>query len=763
MALPLNPLEDPSSPYYLHLSDHAGLHIIHETLTGENFGAWKKSDSMAMAVKNKMGFLDGYVKQPNSDDALYSTWYRINAFLLSWLLYSISPTIRNTFLYFTNAKELWDEVQLRYGESDGPRLFQLKKSLGNLSQGSQNITDYYNSFKELWDEYSEFRAIPSCTCGRCTCNISETYQKLLQKESILKFLVGLNDSYVHLRSQILLNTEKGILSNVYSIFLQEESRRCLQSFVNPFSESSNSDKTSNDATAFLVKNFKKKSSVTCSHCGYQGHSSEKCFQIIGYRDKWKGPKGQRVAPGFKPQFNSNKNPQAHTVTNYTESTPISTNHASATTDFIDLTLYDKFLQFMQTQQTKTVSTNIVIVAPNASSPASPNDNQFVGNHFAFNTFKNSNWILDTGASDHMVYDASLYTTPTKNIFINIQLPTGNFTSATKIGDIKLNSYLTLHNVLYVPNFSYNLMSISTLTSHDNISVSFTSKHAILQDRLTHKMIGYADLHKGLYNFNSASSITHTPTVHSANSQHSQRDVSATTFWHFRLGHFPINKLSFLSDCNISNNEKHSFPCDICHFAKQKRLLFHISTSHASTAFDLIHMDVWGPYKVTSYTSFRYFLTIVDDYTRCTWVFLLKTKSEVKFHMINFYKFIEIQFQKKIKIIRTDNGTEFLFPEFYHSNGILHQLSCVETPQQNGRVERKHQHILQIARALLFQSCLPISFWSECILNAVHIINRLPTSVLQNKSPYELLYNHPPDYTHLKIFGCLAFASTICSN
>ncbi|CAH9056118.1 unnamed protein product [Cuscuta europaea] len=219
----------------------------------------------------------------------------------------------------------------------------------------------------------------------------------------------------------------------------------------------------------------------------------------------------------------------------------------------------------------------------------------------------------------------------------------------------------------------------------------------------------------------------------------------------------------LSDCNVSDNDKQSLPCDICHFAKQKKLPFPISTSHASNAFDLIHMDVWGPYKVTSYTGFKYFLTIVDDYTRCTWVFLLKTKSEVKFHMLNFYTFIETQFQKKIKIIRTDNGTEFFFPDFYNSKGIVHQLSCVETPQQNGRVERKHQHILQIARSLLFQSCFPITFWSDCILTDVHIINRLPTSILHNKSPFEMLYNHAPDYNHLKVFGCLAFASTISSN
>ena len=87
---------------------------------------------------------------------------------------------------------------------------------------------------------------------------------------------------------------------------------------------------------------------------------------------------------------------------------------------------------------------------------------------------------------------------------------------------------------------------------------------------------------------------------------------------------------------------------------------------------------------------------------------------------------------------------------------MHQTTCVDTPQQNGLVERKHRHVLEIARALRFHARLPLMYWGDCVQTATHIIDRLPTPVLSNKTPFEVLFGKKPCYAHLKIFGCLAF-------
>ena len=202
-----------------------------------------------------------------------------------------------------------------------------------------------------------------------------------------------------------------------------------------------------------------------------------------------------------------------------------------------------------------------------------------------------------------------------------------------------------------------------------------------------------------------------------------------------------------------------------HFLSNAKFLFpKQSVSISTESFVLIHMDIWGPYSTT--TECKYFFTLVDDYTRATWVFLMPNKQQVLSIFQRFVNDIATHFKKFIRMVRSDNGSEFLsqpFTCYLSSIGIVHQTTCPYTPQQNAKVERKYMHLLEMARVLRFQSGLPFKYWGECILKAAYLINRLPTHVLHNKSPFEMLYQKLSDYSLLRAYGCLCFASVHISD
>ena len=390
-----------------------------------------------------------------------------------------------------------------------------------------------------------------------------------------------------------------------------------------------------------------------------------------------------------------------------------------------------------------------------------NDNLMFQNHIlsSLQSFLPKDaWIIDSGASSHVSSDLAMFTDLRPVSGVTVTLSNGTRVSITHTGTVHISHKLILHHVLHVPDFKFNLISVSTLVKTISCSAHFYVDCCLIQELSQGLMIGRGRIHHNLYILDKENASL-SPSFPAACSF--TGSVVSGDIWHQRLGHPSSLVLQKLvsSIPSFKSLQFDNSACSICPLAKQKRLAFVSHNNLASSPFDLVHLDVWGPFSTESIEGFRYFLTLVDDCTRTTWIYMLRNKKDVSSVFPVFVKLISTQFNMKIKAIRTDNAPELAFTELVKEQSMLHYFSCAYTPQQNSVVERKHQHLLNVARSLLFQSNIPLQYWSDCVMTAVFLINRLPSPLLDNKSPYELLLHKLPDYSLLNNFGCLCYVST----
>ncbi|RVX21546.1 Retrovirus-related Pol polyprotein from transposon RE1 [Vitis vinifera] len=267
-----------------------------------------------------------------------------------------------------------------------------------------------------------------------------------------------------------------------------------------------------------------------------------------------------------------------------------------------------------------------------------------------------------------------------------QTANGSQTMAKGIGLAHPLPSLPFHSILYAPECPFNLISISKITRTLNCSITFSDKFVILQDRSTGKTIGIGRESQGLYHLTSPSSpaaciSTDTPLL-----------------IHSRLGHLSLSKFEKMVPRFSTLS---SLACESCQLGKHTRVSFPKRfNNRAKSPFELVHTDVWGPCRTASTLGFQYFVTFIDDYSRCT----------------------------------CDNAREYFstpFTSFMSQHGILHQSSCAHTLQQNG----------------VFEPC--------------YLINRMPSSILHDQIPHSLLFPTQPLYfLPPRVFGCTCFVHTL---
>jgi transposase InsO family protein len=367
------------------------------------------------------------------------------------------------------------------------------------------------------------------------------------------------------------------------------------------------------------------------------------------------------------------------------------------------------------------------------------------------------WILDSGASNHMTSSLKFLTDVKK-----FQDPIGisvakkdEMIYATHEGvlvgfmhaGVKRNS-VKLEKVWYVPELQCNLLSVRAI-DRKGISVIFERQTATIKDR--DEVYGKTFLSEtGLY------SILIDPCVEKAN---------LCDVWHRRFGHASDGFMKQLKSKNMVKGLENatfndSVNCETCIKAKQTRMSYNGTRPPTTRSLQRIHSDVIGPISPVAYDGAKYVVSFVDDYTHFCYMFTIKEKSQVFECFKEYQALAEAKFNSKISILRIDNGSEYLSKAqrtYYKQKGIVLETTIAYTPQLNGVAERMNRTLMDKTRAMLLDGNVDKKLWSEAIGAAAYVINRSPTNALKgNKTPAELWYGEKPDVRKLRVFGCDAY-------
>ncbi|GAU15733.1 hypothetical protein TSUD_235460 [Trifolium subterraneum] len=372
--------------------------------------------------------------------------------------------------------------------------------------------------------------------------------------------------------------------------------------------------------------------------------------------------------------------------------------------------------------------------------------------------KEETWYVDSGCSNHMIGNKDWLYDFDPSFRDSVRLGNDAKMSVMGKGNVKLfmnGSVHVISNVYYLPGLNTNLLSVGQL-QQKSVTVIFKNDTC----RAYHDEKGL--IFSTQMSANRMYTLT-APVMIPMCLQTSNEDQ--TQLWHNRYGHLSVNGLKLLSSKDMVKGlpaiREMSERCIDCLIGKQQREVIPKQAKwRANTKLQLIHSDICGPINPCSNGGKRYFLTLTDDFSRKTWVYVLKEKSEAFETFKNFKALVEIESGCVIQMLRTDRGGEFtsnVFNEFCKTKGIKRQLTTAYTPQQNGVSERKNRTLLNIVRSVLACRNVPKSFWPEALKWAAYVMNRSPTSSVRDMTPEEAWSGVKPSVKHFRTFDCLAYA------
>lgn len=670
---------DMQNPLFLHPSDGPLTVSIPKLQGAADYRTWKRTFEIQLSAKRKLGFVNGTVLRSSDDETNGVQWDTCNNLVIAWIHNSVSDAIRKSILFIDIASEIWSQLEKRFMLTNGSRKYKLNKELFETRQGKLSISEYYTSLSIVWEEIEALNVLPTLTT--VTPEIAQLLRSIEAQKSEAKlflFLNGLNEVYASQRSQLLMITPLPTVESACAAIQQEELQR----------EVLKSDGVEFEGSAMMSKGPVTKTTLECSVCNGKGHTADRCWTVIGY-PKWH-PKHKNKSANK----NIQKNQGSATRSNGSK---ISSNNVQADVSSAGLTK----------QQLNQLLSLLPSTAGRSSDTDEEIDYNFSGmvTSHCLNAAVSDKWIVDSGATNHMTSSLELLQNVRKVVDNSvINLPTGEVAEISHTGTIVMRNGLKLKDVLYVPVFQHNLISIHKLASDNQCYAKFSPLKCEIVSNESHQVIAEGIISSGLYYMTDAVQ----------GQSHMAKNSAADQFnlWHNRLGHTSATVMTKIDHIKQSVSSSTDKVCITCPLAKFTKLPYSLSSSHAKSPFELVHVDTWGPYKELTRGRYRYFLTLVDDFSRMTWIYLMEFKSDFLDKLKMFCAHVKVRFKADIQTLRTDNAPEFgdsKCTEFYAARGITHQTSCPYRPQQNSRVERKHRQILELSRALKFQSGLKPSF------------------------------------------------------
>ena len=376
----------------------------------------------------------------------------------------------------------------------------------------------------------------------------------------------------------------------------------------------------------------------------------------------------------------------------------------------------------------------------------------------FSTFlKRSDWILDSGATTHVCCEKDLFK-DMKSTSIRISWGNKSRIKASGIGSVPIifsdtNTKAVLTDVLFVPEFDMNLISINLLlqkkckvTFDDTCTISSSENRIITSVKAT----------QGLYVL---PIISNTEYVFSTLCNNEQREE--TTLWHKRLDHIDQKALKELK--NLDNNKKiktfKDFVCEECIKAKATVHVNHsISDTKRIQYLQLVQSDLFDSVQVASFSDKKYFITFLDSYTKWLEVDVLVHKNDACKAFEQYSNREERISNHKLQTVRTDNETEyFSVSKICKERGIVYETIASYAYEQADAGERINLTLLNKIHFMLFTAKLAKEFWAEALNSAVYLYNRTSHAALDYRSSYEMRYNKKPSLNHIKIWGSIAYS------